>query len=131
MHHSPSTPRFVPPNESILLHGHRLSGICGVLAVEHISGARLICSSRDLCKRLWDEREALRRGQHYNANLQRLLQTDGNLAFRIVLLGTLPSARYMGDLKQYHIDRARSADGALNFRSVRYTSVGAPLETWT
>ena len=79
-----------------------------VFAVEHTaSGKRLIVSTQNLSKRLWDQRRYLARRRHHNRALQADLERDGPGAFRFVILDLVRDPSQLRFLRAYHVAESR------------------------
>jgi len=86
-----------------------------IYAVEHVSsGKRLVCSTRCLSKRLWDQRHRLERREHPNQDLDADLKADGSEAFRILVLELVIDHRALPLRKRFYLERAQTAAGAYN-----------------
>ncbi len=96
-----------------ILDGHRMQP--AIYAIEHISsGKRLICSTRCLSKRLWDQRRRLDRRQHPNHALDAELTQGGPEGFIIVVLELVEDHRTLPQRKRHHLEQARAGNGTFN-----------------
>jgi hypothetical protein len=101
-------------NNDLALEGRRTRP--AIYCIENVdSGRRLIASTMNLSKRLYDQRRALDRHEHFNAALNADLAAHPPQNFRLVLLEIVEDPRLLAPLKRLHTEVARqSAGGAYN-----------------
>lgn len=96
-----------------LLDGKRTKP--GVFAVEHMpSGKRLIVSTGNLSKRLYDHRRYLARGESHSPELLEDLRRDGADSFRLVVLQSVPERDWLPWVKRRFVSAAREGRGCYN-----------------
>lgn len=95
------------------LDGRRTSG--AIYALEHVlTGKRLICSTKNLSKRLYDQRNYLKKRQHHNPEVRADLERDGPSAFRFLLLELVERPSDLSVLKRIYVEDARRSGGCYN-----------------
>jgi hypothetical protein len=90
----------------VLLAGRRTRP--AVFAVEHVeSGRRLVIGTKNLCKRIYDQRKMLEARRHYSPRLQADLLECGADGFRFVLLDVLDDPRLLPAAKRLYVEESR------------------------
>jgi hypothetical protein len=101
-------------NNDLALEGRRTRP--AIYCIENVeSGRRLIASTMNLSKRLYDQQRALDKREHFNTALNADLESHGPQTFRLVVLELVEDPRMLAPLKRLHTEVARQkAGGAYN-----------------
>lgn len=98
-----------------------------IFAVEHVeSGRRLVICTRNLCKRIYDQRKMLEARRHHSPLLQVDLVECGPEGFRFVLLDVVDDPRLLRATKRLHVEEARRRGCSYHAESKRHINVTLP-----